>query len=136
MLKQKLYRKVATGAAIAGVVGIVAGALSAPRSGDKTRKLWRNTDHELESTLEDRLGLLYQELGELLTSIQGEEAQLDERQRDRFEAYLTVANRSKEKIAEVLKTVNDGHTDDRDLGKSIKEAQKAITHVRTFLLKK
>ena len=136
MSKPKLYRKVAIGAALAGVVGYFAGVLSAPCSGDKIRKLWRNAGSNLELSLEHRLGMLYQELDELITSVQGEDDKHEGRQRERFEAYLISAKRSKDKLAEVLKAVNEGHTDDKDLSKSIKEAQKAIEHVRIFLLKK
>ena len=136
MLKSKSFAKVALGAAIAGAVGYVVGVRSAPRSGDKTRKLRRNVGSNLESNLEDRLGALYIELSELISSVLGEEEKLDRRQREKFELSLATAKHSKDKIAMVLKAVKDGESNDRDLSISIKEAQKAIEHARSFLLKK
>lgn len=134
--KNHTVRKLALGAAAAGVAGYVAGVLSAPRKGDKTRKLLKNQASKELDSAENKLSFLYSELDELIATAKGEAKGLDPKNKQRFDRALDHAQGSKQKLEKVIDAVKTGSSEDKDLGKAIKEAEKAIVHAKNFLLKK
>jgi gas vesicle protein len=136
MAKRTSIKKVAAFAALAGAIGYLAGVMTAPRSGGKTRKIWRQKGSQELDSAEENLKHLYAELSELITAAADEAKTLDGRNLKRFKEALTAAKNSKLKLGRVLEAVKEGASDDKDLDKAVREADKAIKHAKTFLLKK
>ena len=135
MAKKNVFKKVAAGAAIAGAIGYVAGVLSAPKSGKQTRaelKVKGSKDFELT---EDKLKILCTQLGELISAAKDEAGTLSGRNLKRFESALSRAELTRDKLNTFANALKSGSTEDKDLDKAIKEAEKAIAHAKTFLLK-
>ena len=136
MAKRSSLKKVAAFAAVAGAIGYLTGVLTAPRSGAKTRSILRKKGAAEIEEVEEKLKLLYSELSELLAAANGEDKGLDSRGQKRFSAALAAAKDSKDKRAKVIDAIKEGGSQDKDLDRAVTEAENAIKHAKTFLLKK
>ncbi len=134
MASKKILRNIVKVTAISGAVGYLAGRKL------KSSILINNVDRKKQlsslDVAEDKLKLLYSELSEIIVAAAGEEKGLEGRQLKRFKEALSTAKKSKKKLLIVVEGVSERGSKDKDLDLAIKEAERAIKHARTFLLKK
>jgi gas vesicle protein len=135
MGKFKTVKLVAVGTAMAAAAGYVAGLLTAPKSGRETREEILDTVDHSRARLERQLKDLHTELSGLLekATVGGED--LGWRARHELRDLVGQAGDTKQKVREALSAIHDGEADDRDLSKAVKEAHKAVEHLRKFLQK-
>ena len=126
-----VLKKVAIGAAITAVAGYVAGILTAPKSGKETRADIKNKALETYSAAEKQLKKLHTELADVIEEVSGKVTSF--KNRKEVSGALDKGRDAKQKAREVLSTLHDGETDDKDLQKAIKDASKSIQHLRDFL---
>lgn len=129
-------KKIAIGAAIAGVTGYLAGILTAPKSGKETREDVKNTAVKAKTEAEKQLKRLHGELTSVIeTAKKGVLRAKDVADKD-FDKAVEVAVKAKDKAREMLTSIHEGGSDDKDLEKAIEEANAAVNHLRSFLVKK
>lgn len=129
-------KKIAIGAAIAGVTGYLAGILTAPKSGKETREDVKNTAVKAKTEAEKQLKKLHGELTSVIeTAKKGVLRAKNVADKD-FDKAVEVAVKAKDKAREMLTSIHEGGSDDKDLEKAIEEANAAVNHLRSFLVKK
>jgi gas vesicle protein len=125
---------------LAAVAGFITGILTAPQSGKKTRSDIKENLTANMGLAEDKLTLLHSEINELINIAKEETKEdiLNPRNIKRYKMILEMAQASKEKLSSILEEIKtDGHSSkDEDLKQAIKDAEKSIKHVKSFLLKK
>jgi gas vesicle protein len=131
----KTTKKIAIGAAIAGVTGYVAGILTAPKSGKETRQDIKDTAVKARNEAEKRLKALHGDLSKLIDEGKKQAANLKDKAKQELDSALEVANISKQKAKEMLSAVREGQADDKDLQKAIDDANTAIKHLSSYLKK-
>lgn len=127
--------KWAAGAVAAGVAGYLAGILTAPKSGKETREDIRRTALKAKTEAEKKLKEAHSELIQLLDSAQDLRAGLTGKAKEEVEAAIDGAKQAREKSRELLSALHDGDAEDPDLQAALKQAQKSITHLKSFLKK-
>ena len=134
--KKLNLKNLALGAGVAVIAGYVAGVLTAPRSGKQTRRSLTKSGLDEYKSAEAKLKLLHSEITELMSSVKDGHPEANDSSLKSYEAVLDKAKMSKDKLNSVLSAVKAKQSTDKDLDQAIKEAEKAITHVKNFLLKK
>lgn len=129
-------KKIALGAIVAGAVGYVAGILTAPKSGKETRQDIKDTAGRVIAEGEKRLKQLHTELTALIKEAQAGVEKLSGKARTELEKAMVTATVAKEKARELLSAAHEGTAEDKDLQNAVKEATKAVDHLKTYLKKK
>jgi gas vesicle protein len=128
-------KRFAIGALFAAAAGYVAGILTAPKSGKETRQdIKEAADHTL-ATAEKKLKELHTELGRLVSQAQELAGKLKGEAKERLDQALVSAKKVKETARELLSAAHEGTAEDKDLQKAIKEASKAVEHLKKYLSK-
>lgn len=130
------FKKVAIGSLIAGVAGYVAGILTAPKSGAETRKDIKDAAELKMSQAERELKKLHTELLQLIDESKKRSHALTGKAKKEWDNAIKQATIVKQKAREILSAVHEGDANDKDLERALKEADKAIKHLQTFLKKK
>lgn len=130
---QGIAKKLAIGAVVAGVVGYVAGILTAPKSGKDTRDNIKNKAHDTYAAAEKELKKLHTELTDVIDEVSDRITSF--RDNKDVSGALDRGRDAKQKAREVLSTLHEGEASDKDLKKAISDATKAIEHLRDFLRK-
>lgn len=128
-----LGRKLAIGSAIAGAAGYLAGILTAPKSGQQTRKSIADKAGDLRDDTEDQLQDLNAELKDLIKSTKVKTVALSSSARAEFNEAVVKAKDAQNKSAQVLKAAKAGEASDPDLNKAVKQARQAIKNLAKFL---
>lgn len=128
-------KKIAIGTAVAGLAGYVAGILTAPKSGKETRKDIKDTASKSVKEAEKQLKQLHTELDKVLNEAKGKGSDLSDKAKKELDKVVGTAKTSKEKAREVLSAIHEGDAEDKELQKAIKDATKAIDHLKTYLKK-
>jgi len=128
-------KNIAIGAAIAGVLGYVAGILTAPKSGKETRQDIKDKAVETKQEVEKRLKQLHSQLDELLAQGKELSAKLSDQAQKEWEKLAKAAAASKEKVRAVLSSIHEGGTKDKDLQKAVSEASAAVESLKEYLVK-
>lgn len=131
--QRDVVKKVAIGAAITAVAGYVAGVLTAPKSGKQTRSDLKDKAAETYNATEKELKKLHTELTDVMDEATDRISSF--KNRKDVDAALNRGKDAKQKAREVLSTLHDGETDDKELKNAISDATKAIQHLRDFLKK-
>ncbi|MEJ0073616.1 MAG: YtxH domain-containing protein [Candidatus Saccharibacteria bacterium] len=131
--KGDVAKKLALGAAISAILGYIAGILTAPKSGKETRADIKDTAVKTYSAAEKELKKLHTELTDVIDEVSDRISSF--RNRKDVSDALDKGRDAKQKAREVLSTLHDGETDDKDLRKAIADATTAIQHLRDFLQK-
>ncbi len=135
MANKNQIKKIAIGTSLMTAAGYIAGVLNAPKSGKKTRQ-------ELKDSLngaEDRLVLLHSEISELINIAADEfkDKSLNAHDSKKYKLTLELAKDIKNKLDIIIQTIKkQDKSTDTDLSIAIKEAEKAIRHLKDFILKK
>jgi len=132
---KKPTSKLALGAIIGLGIGYVAGIFTAHKSGKdnrkyvakKTKQTITNTEHVLKSLHTDLENLIRQ--GKVKTN------KLSNKTKVELKKALAKAQRSKQKIRELLSAIHEGEADDKDLKKAVIESKKAVSHLKVYLKK-
>ena len=131
-------RNIAIGTAVAGVMGYVAGILTAPKSGRETREYLNKVRNSSVVEAEKELKKLHTELNNLIG--EADKSSWTGRKKDAADdavegEVISTATRTRQKVRDILSAVHDGSADDDDLDKAILEASKAIKSIKAFLKK-
>lgn len=128
-------RKIAVGAAVAGAAGYIAGVLSAPKEGKKTRKELKKTAEFSVTEVEKQLKQLHGELGDLVGQAKNGGDDVSDKLQKKFGGALANAHTAKDKLREVLSSVHEGQANDKDLKKALQDARRSLEHLKHFIKK-
>ena len=128
-------KKFAIGAVIAAAAGYVAGILTAPKSGKETRKDIKDTAARTYTAAEKELKVLHTELSKLMDEAGKKAGELKGSAQKNLDKAVATAKVAKEKARELLSAVHEGDADDKDLDNAVKEAKKAVDHLKSYLKK-
>jgi gas vesicle protein len=134
--KQNVAKRVAIGSAIAGLLGYVAGVLTAPKSGKETRKDIQNASAKSVAAAEKELKKLHTELDGIIKQAKSRGSKLSTKAKQELDALVIKAKDAKEKTREVLSAIHEGGADNKELDKAIKDANDSIEHLKQYLKKK
>jgi gas vesicle protein len=128
-------KKFALGTVIAAAAGYVAGILTAPKSGKETRGDIKQAAETGITEAEKQLKRLHTELNNAINDATIVARDLKGKAQADAQKATEAAQAVKEKARELLSAVHEGQADDKDLQKAIKEATKAVEHLKSFLTK-
>lgn len=134
-MAKNVVKKVAVGAAIAGVAGYVAGVLTAPKSGKETRQDIKKAASKAKTEAEKKLKELHSELNTKLEEAKKKGSDLTGKARQEFDKVLENAGGVKEKVREILSALHEGDADDPDLKKALKDAKDALKNLEKYAKK-
>ncbi|HSX44786.1 MAG TPA: YtxH domain-containing protein [Candidatus Saccharimonadales bacterium] len=132
---RKTTKQLAIGGVVAAAAGYVAGILTAPKSGKETRKDIKQKAAKAKSDAEKQLKSLHHELGELIAKSSAQTKKLSLTAKRELTNAIKKAKVSKEKAKQILSAVHEGDAEDRDLHNAVKEAAKAVKHLKKFVAK-
>lgn len=118
-------KKIAIGAAVAGVAGFLAGILTAPKSGKETRQDIKKTANNVKREAEKKLKELSAELTDLISKGQKLAKQQGGKAKAGLDVALVRAQEAQQKVKVVISALKSGETDEPELKKAIAEAKKA-----------
>lgn len=127
--------KIAIGAAVAAGVGYVAGVLSAPRSGWRTRRKLAKSAAKARIDGEKQLKKLYTDLSATLKEAEIRTKKTKLGANKEVKKQIAAAKKTKDKAKLLLSAIHNGEATDPDLKKMIAEAKKAKTNLAKFLKK-
>jgi gas vesicle protein len=137
MLRRKNNNKRwAIGAAIAGVVGYLAGLLTAPQSGKETREDIAGKAQDVKADSEEQLQSAKDEVAELLKNAKGKTLSLSAKARVEYDEAVVMAKDAVNKGSSVLKAFKGGEAADPDLNKAIKQLKQAQKNLSKYLKSK
>lgn len=128
-------KKIAVGAVAAGLIGYVAGVLTAPKSGKETREDIKNTATKAKREAEKKLKELHSELNRQLEVAKKKGAKLTGKARDEFDKAIASADKVKEKMRLLLSALHEGDADDPELKQALKDAQSALKQLEKYVSK-
>ncbi len=129
-------RNLAIGGAVVAGLSYVAGILTAPKSGKETRKDINKAAHKAMTDAERRLKLAHSELNGLLNTLSEQAKKGKTIANKELKLALQKAEVVKTKTRELLSAIHEGEASDKDLDEAVKEAKSAVTHLKTFVVKK
>lgn len=129
-------KRFAIGALVAAVAGYLAGLLTAPKSGKETRQDIKDTAVKGMREAERQLKKLHTELNDVLAEANERADKMSGKAKEELEIAVEATRRAKETAREILSAVHEGRAEDKDLEKAIKDAQKAVTHLKSYLKKR
>lgn len=128
-------KKVAIGALLAGLVGFIAGVLTAPKSGKETRQDIKNAGAKAKMEAEKKLKELHSELNKKLADAKKQAEKLQGKGKAELDKAIEIAGATKEKVRELLSALHEGDADDPELKKALKDAKSAIKNLEKFVKK-
>ena len=125
--------KFAIGTALAAGVGYVAGILTAPKSGEETRRQLKNDAQSMKLEAEKKLKDVHSEIGHVIDEgvLKAKSASATGKQE--LNELVDQAKVAKTKVREVLSAVHEGGAEDADLDKAIKHAKVAVKNIKDYL---
>ncbi len=127
--------KWAAGALAAGIIGYMAGILTAPKSGRETRKDIKNAAVKARSEAEKKLKAVLADLNDRLEDVKKRGAKLSGKAKDEFEKVQARGIIAKDKVREILSMIHEGDADDPELKKALKDAKEALKHLDAYVKK-
>lgn len=127
--------KWALGAVAAATIGYVAGVLSAPRSGWRTRKKLAKSAGKARIDGEKQLKKLYSELNGLLSEADKKLKTAKKGANQELKKQAATAKKTKEKVSLLLSALHNGDAEDPDLKEMVEEAKKAKANLAKFFKK-
>lgn len=126
-------KKLAIGAILGVVTGFLAGLLTAPKSGKETRADIKNTANKVTREAEKKLKELYGELTDVIDKGKNTAKKEGAKVKKELLQALASAEKTQQKVKEVISAIRDGEADHPELDKAVKEATKAKDHLKKFL---
>jgi gas vesicle protein len=128
-------KRVAIGSGVAAAAGYVAGVLTAPKSGKKTRADIRAAAEHSRSEAEKDLKRLHTELDKAIKDARSNSGKLGAKAQKELGELVDKAKDTKEKVREVLSAIHEGDADDQDLKRAVRNANLAAKNLRKYLKK-
>ncbi len=128
-------KKVAVGALLAGIIGYLAGLLTAPKSGKETRQDIKNAGLRAKKEAEKKLKELNSELNKKLDEAKEKGKDLKGRAKKEYEKLFDSASEAKEIVRQALSALHEGDAEDPELKKALKDAKDALKNLEKFLKK-
>lgn len=132
----KRTSKFAVATLIAAAAGYVAGVLTAPKSGKETRKDIKDVAQSKITELEKRLKSIHTELSSQLTKAKKQAGDLKGKAKKEADTLIERATKAKDKTRVALSSIHGGEADDKELQKAIDDAEKAVEHLKQYIIKK
>lgn len=129
-------RNIAVGTLVGVGVGYLAGLLTAPKSGKATRKDIKSAAVRAEAEAEKEIKALYSDLVDLIKQADAKFKEASTTVKVGLGKAIDQAIIAKNGTKEVLSAIHEGDADDEDLKKAIKNAQRAVNNLKTFINKK
>ena len=133
--KHSNAKNIAIGGAVAAVAGYVAGVLTAPKSGKETRADIKDTAERTMTEAEKDLKRLHTDLDNIIKEAKTRGGKLSSRAQKELDKLVAGAKDTNQKAREMLSALHEGDANDKDLAKAIKDANKALEHLRDYLKK-
>ena len=125
--------KYAVGAIFLGIVGYIAGILTAPKSGKETREDIKETANRVVTEVEKDLKKVHSELNVVIEDTKELLMGKTVKARADVEAAFDAAKAKQSKVKELLSALRDGGASDNpELKKALKEAKSALDHLKNF----
>jgi len=131
--KKNTGKKLAAGAALGGLLGYVAGILTAPKSGKQTRQDIANKAGEVKNEAVDQLEKANDELNSALTLAKSKSTQVNAKAKAGYNDAVVKAKDAQNKASQVLKAARAGEAEDPDLNKAVKQARLALKNLAKYL---
>ena len=131
----RTFKRILTGAAVAGAAGYLAGILTAPKSGRETREEFRRTANKGAADVETELSTLQDELTGLVEQARDRGEDLGGKAQKELHKLVDSARDSKHKAQGVMGALQEGKASDKDLAKALSDAKHAIEHIKDYLKK-
>ncbi len=131
--KQNTGKKLALGAVIGGVAGYLTGLLTAPKSGQETRKDLADKAGEVKGSADVQLQNATTELNEALKKAKTKSVALNAKARQEFDETVVKAKDAQNKATQVLKAFRAGEAENPELNKAVKQAKQAISNLSKYL---
>lgn len=128
-------KKLAIGAAVGVVAGFVTGLLTAPKSGKETRKDIKDTANKVTREAEKKLKELYSDLSDVIDKGKALAKKEGAKVKTELLSALQKAEKSKQRVKEVITAIRDGEAGNPELDKAVKEATAAKEHLMKYLQK-
>jgi gas vesicle protein len=113
----------------------VAGLLTAPKSGESTRKDINTAAQKAKKEAEDVLKSAHSELNELIAKCKIQAKKSKGKVNEELHTVVKSAETVKTKAREILSAVHEGEASNAELDKAVKEAKEAIKNLKTFIKK-
>jgi gas vesicle protein len=133
--QSQTLKRIAIGGTIAAAAGYIAGVLTAPKSGKETRHDIKAAADRGRQEAEKDLKRLHTELDAVLKQAKGKSKKLSKTAEKEYTDLVEKAQDTKEKAREMLSAIHEGDAEDQDLKRAIKDANKALEHLRDFIKK-
>jgi gas vesicle protein len=130
--KENTGKKIALGAAVAGVVGYLGGILTAPKSGKETRKQLAEEAEGVKESTEEQLSKANDDLKVLLKDTKTKTVALSAQAREEFNEAVIRAKDAQNKTSAALKAMKAGEAEDPELNKAVKQARQAAKNLGKF----
>ncbi|HUD06646.1 MAG TPA: YtxH domain-containing protein [Candidatus Saccharimonadales bacterium] len=131
----KKAKTIALSAVVAGVVGYVAGILTAPKKGSETRKDIKDASVHVKAETEKNFKKIHAELVKYISQAELKLKNTKSVSSDGLTKALKAASDAKTKVREILSAFHEGDAQDADLKKAINESTKALDHLKKYLSK-
>lgn len=125
----------ALGAVLAAGVGYVAGLLTAPKSGKRTRKDLGKKATKAKIQGEKQLKKMQSELKVMITDGEARAGKAKTKANKELNKAIDKAKKAREKARLLLSALHEGDVEDPDLKKVINETKKAREDLKKFLKK-
>jgi gas vesicle protein len=132
----KSTKRWAIGAMIAGAAGYLAGILTAPKSGRETRDDIKHAAENGMQEAEKQLKKLHTQINQTIAEAKDAADTLKGTAKKDLDAAISKATAAKEKAREMLSALHEGDAQDKELQKAIKDAAKAVDHLKSYLAHK
>ena len=126
-------KKLAVGTIFGGIVGYVAGLLTAPQSGAETREDIVDQTANLKDDTSLELSIAYDKLSDVIKRAQKKAVTLSAQAREEFNESLIRAKDAQTKAKVVLKAVKSGGSDNPELNRAVKQAKQATKNLGKFM---
>ncbi len=126
-------KKLAIGAAIGVAAGFIAGVLTAPKSGKETRKDIKDTATKVTREAEKKLKELYNELTDAIEKGKTVAKKEGAKVKKELLTALHSAEKTQQKVKEVLTAIRNGEADNPELDKAVKDANAAKATLLKYL---
>ncbi len=127
--------RIALGGLFLAGLGYVVGILTAPKSGKETRKDIQQAAIKAKHEAEKDLKNAHAELTKLVTQTQDRAKGASATAKTEINKAINIGVDAKEKVRVMLSALHEGGSEDKDLQKALAEANKAISHLKKFVLR-
>lgn len=128
-------RNLAVGTLFVAGAGYLVGILTAPKSGNETRKDIRKKALKAKTEAEHKLKKAHSELVDLLEQVSKKLKSSRAKASQEVQDAVKRAEKVRQKARQLLSAVHEGEADDKDLQAALDEVKAAATHLKKYAKK-